>query len=228
MLTATSEGLLPAARATSGRMKRFCVVFVTMLMVTFFSLACTRVEVYRYQYDSKLDDVFIRQDVDFSRYRSAIIDDVSVWYPDKFAPSPENAEKAKSNLAKAQVLFRESISNALSDRFTLTGKPGKDVLRLHVEFVDLRAARSESDIPEDLARHEFNTKPGHITMIGQLFDSRSGELLMRVADLGKQRSEGGNGVVDWDAIASDFEYWASVFSAWTDRIGDTAPRAGSN
>ena len=94
----------------------------------------------------------------------------------------------------------------------------RNVLRLHVEFVDLRAARQDADVPGDLSRYEFRTRPGHITMIGQLFDARSGEQLARAADLGKQQSVGGDGLVDWDAIASDFEYWANVFSAWMDRI----------
>ncbi len=205
------------------KMKSFFVLLAMSLTVVVSSTACTRVEVYQYQYDSKLDDVFIKQGVDFSHYTAVMIDEVSVWYPDEFAPSPENAEKAKSNLAKAQVLFRETIGNALSDRYALSDKPGKDVLRVHVEFVDLRAARHDSDVPGDLARYEFKTKPGHITMIGQLFDSRSGEQLARAADLGKRQSVGGNGQVDWNAIASDFEYWASVFSTWMESTGETTP-----
>ena len=130
----------------------------------------------------------------------------------------ENAGKAQANLARAQELFRETIGMALSHRYTVTDKPGRDVLRVHIEFVDLRAVRQDAYIPGDLTRYEFRTRPGHITMIGQLFDASSGEQLARAADLGKQQSVGGNGVVDWDAIAADFEYWANVFSSWLDRI----------
>ena len=179
---------------------------------------CSTVEVYQYKYDSILDEVFVKQGVDFSRYKTVMIDPVSVWYPDEYAPSPENLERANSNLAKAQDLFHESIGNAISDSYAVTDKPGKNVLRLHVEFVDMRATKQDTDLPARLARYEFNTRPGHITMIVLLFDASSGEQLARAADLGKQQSAGGNGQVDWDAIASDFEYWASVFSAWLDSI----------
>jgi len=202
-------------------MNRNFGTFLISLLFAMISLSCTTVEVYQYQYDSTLDEVFIKQDVDFTRYNSLMIDQVSVWYPDAYSPSPENAAKVQENLAKAQDLFRESISTAVSDRYSVTDTAGKNVLRLHVEFVDLRAAQAKSDVPGDLTRYDFKTQPGHITMIGQLFDSSSGEQLARAADLGKQQSIGGDGRVDWEAIASDFEYWANVFSAWLNRVHGT-------
>jgi hypothetical protein len=200
-------------------MKSFSRLALITFLSTFALLSCsTTVEVYTYQYDSTLDEVFIKQGADFSKYNSVMIDQVSVWYPDAYAPSAENAKKVEANLAKAQELFQETMAQAFSDRYTVVDEPGENVLRLHVEFVDLRAAREDVDVPADLSRYEFKTKPGHITMIGQLFDSKSGEQLARASDLGQQQSAGGNGRVDWDAIASDFEFWANVFSSWLDRV----------
>jgi hypothetical protein len=180
--------------------------------------ACSTVEVYQHQNKSSLDDVFIKQGADFSGYTAVIIDDVSVWYPDEYTPSAENADKAKANLARAQILFKETIARSLSERYPVTDQAGRNVLRVHVEFVDLRALREGAAVPSELSRYDFNTRPGHITMIAQLFDSRSGERLARAADLGKQESVGGDGLVDWDAIAADFEYWAEIFSAWMDQM----------
>jgi hypothetical protein len=189
------------------------------LLMAFLIVGCSStVEVYQYQYDSTLDEVFVKQGVDFSQYKSVIIDQISVWYPDKYQPSPENLQAINENVDRAQYLFRESIIHALSDRFTVTEEAGKGVLRLHVEFVDLRAAEANEDVPGDLARYQFNTEAGHITMIGQLFDANTGEQLARAADLGQQQSIGGEGRVDWEAIASDFKYWANVFSNWLNTI----------
>jgi hypothetical protein len=198
-------------------LKRNLTIVLSVLAALIVS-ACTTVEVYQYQYDSTLDEVFVKQGVDFSRYDTVMIDKVSVWYPDKYAPPPERLEAINANLEKAQDLFRDSIINAISDSYAITDKPGRNVLRLHVEFVDLRAAEKDEDVPGDLARYQFNTKAGHITMIGQLFDAHSGEQLARAADLGKQQSIGGEGRVDWNAIASDFDYWADVFGAWLNRV----------
>ena len=189
------------------------------LTTSMFLTSCSStVEVYQYQYDSTLDEVFVKQGVDFSEYNSVIVDQISVWYPDKYRPSPENLQQITENLDRAQYLFRETIIHALSDRFTVTDRAAKGVLRLHVEFVDLRAAQLDEDVPGDLARYQFETKAGHITMTGQIFDAESGELLARAADLGKQQSVGGDGRVDWKAIGSDFEYWANVFSSWLNSV----------
>jgi hypothetical protein len=177
------------------------------------SACSSKVVVYEYQYDSILDEVFVAQDVDFTRYHSVIVDPISVWYPEKYTPSPENLRKVTENLDRAQYLFRETIIHSLSDRFTVVDQPGDGVLRLHVEFVDLRAAQRDEDVPGDLERFQFNTRAGHITMVGQLMDSRTGMQLARAADLGSQ-SVGGEGRVDWNTIGSDFKYWANVFSAW--------------
>jgi hypothetical protein len=200
------------------KMKNIIKVSLMAVIMVLTGVSCSTVEVYQYQYDSTLDEVFIKQGADFSRYKTIMIDPVSVWYPDEFAPPPEKREILNANLAKAQNLFCESISKAISDRYTVTSKPSKNVLRLHVEFVDLRAAKQATELPSALARYEFHTRPGHITMIGQMFDASSDEQLARVADLGKQQSVGGDGQVDWDAIASDFDYWANVFSTWLDKI----------
>ncbi|MFT5140132.1 MAG: hypothetical protein ACI9CB_001793 [Rhodothermales bacterium] len=200
-------------------MKSFSGPVLIALLSAIALLSCsTTVEVYKYQYNTTLDEVFIKQDADFNKYNSVMIDQVSVWYPDAYAPTAENAGKVEANLAKAQELFRETMANAFSGRYAVVDEPGEHVLRLHVEFVDLRAAHEKIDVPHDLSRYEFKTQPGHITMIGQLFDSLSGEQLARAADLGEQQSVGGNGLVDWDAIASDFEFWANVFSSWLDRV----------
>ena len=73
-------------------------------------------------------------------------------------------------------------------------------------------------IPADFPRKIFGAKAGHITLVVELIDSRSGEVLARAADLGKNESRGGNGVVDWDAIEADFRYWADILRTWLDKV----------
>ena len=200
-------------------MKKYSRNVFGCLFAALFLLSCsTTTKVYQYKYDSTLDEVFVKQGADFSPYTAVMVDQISVWYPDEYAPTPENASRVEENLAKAQELFRDAVRDALSDRFTISDVAGANVLRLSVEFVDLRAAEGKENIPSELNRNEFKTSPGHITMIGQLLDSTTGEQLARAADLGKKQSAGGNGKVDWDAIASDFDYWASVFAAWMDTV----------
>jgi len=204
------------------------VLIITSLFImipVFSGCGSSSVEVYEYQNESRLDHVYLKKGVDFSGYKSILIDAVSVWYPDVSAPSPENAAKAKSNLARGQALFKQMIDDALDDVYPLTDMPGANVLRIHAEFVDLRSIPPGGAIPSDFTRKKFRTEAGHITLVVELIDSRSGEVLGRAADLGKSESRGGDGVVDWDAIEADFRYWADIIRTRLDRVHRLGTRA---
>ncbi|MEM1411973.1 MAG: DUF3313 family protein, partial [Pseudomonadota bacterium] len=194
-----------------------CALSAGLLALTLAACA-PKVEVFSYQYDSKLDEVFIKKDVDFSVYEAVIVDQIEVWYPTEAEPSPENRARAEANLERARSLFREAINDALDDRYRVVESAGPGVLRLTAEFVDLRSVPAGGAVPAELERFEFRTEPGHVTMVARLLDARSGETLARAADLGKRASVGGDGKVDWDAVRYDFDYWAEVFAEWMDRV----------
>jgi hypothetical protein len=199
-------------------MNRKLALASIVLLCAGLQLACThQIQVYEYKSDFLLDHVFVKKGADFSRYQSIIFDEVSVWYPKDDRPSPEKIASVRANLAMTQEIFYSTLSSALADRYTIRTKPAKNTLRLEVQFIDLRALAPGSPVPADLARYVFRTQPGHITMVARLFDAKTGDLLARVADLGKRASAGGEAVVDWEAIASDIDYWARVFRAWLDQ-----------
>jgi hypothetical protein len=180
--------------------------------------ACTHtINVYEYRQDSVLDHVFIKKGVDFGAYQTIMFDEISVWHPKENGPSPERVAQVRANLAKAQEVFYQTMTAALADRYRIVQSPARNTLRVEVQFIDLRALPPDSPIPVDLQRLQFRTAPGHITMVARLFDARSGDLLARAADLGRQAIAAGEAVVDWEAIASDFDFWARIFRAWLDQ-----------
>lgn len=204
-----------SARARSTRPAAFLVALALALAAA----GCgPRVQVYSYQYGTQLDEVFIKKEVDFSTYDAVMVDKINVWYPTEAEPTGENRVKAEANLTRARALFRDAIRNALGDRYRVVQQPGPGVLRLTAEFVDLRSVPDGGAVPDELARFEFRTQPGHVTMVARLRDSQSGEVLARAADLGKKASTGGDGTVDWDAVRYDFEYWAGTFAEWMARV----------
>ena len=181
-------------------------------------VACTTTNVYQYQYESRLDEVFVKSGVDFTQYKSVIVGEVSVWYPTQTDEAGVDMERIRANIAKAEKLFHATITDVLDDDYPVTTTPGKGVLKVQAEFIDMRSIPEGGQVPAEFSRYEFAVKPRHITMIVRLSDSATGEVLARAADLGKEQSTGGDGFVDWDAIASDFEYWASIFREWMDEV----------
>lgn len=177
--------------------------------------ACTTVDVYEYQNESRADVVYIKQGVDFSRYNSVQIRAISVWYPNDAAHPDENV--SGRNIAKAQNLFKQVMIDELGDNYKVVDRPARDALWLHVEFVDLRSLNPGDPIPAEVRGKKFRTQAGHITLVAELRDSVSEEVLARAADLGRQ-SQGGPGIVEWDEIEADFRKWAVMLREWMDDI----------
>ena len=198
--------------------KQLSRFFNTVSLVLIVSACASKVEVFDYQPEARVDEAFIRQGADFSGYDAILIDSISVWYPNEAAPSPENADRAAANLERAENLFKQVIQDAIQEGYRLADKPGKDVLRFHVEFLDLRSIPAGGFVPLDIQQKKFKKAPGHITLVAELQDSKSGEVLARVADMGEKESKGGDGVVDWDAIEADFRVWGQMLRTWMDEV----------
>ena len=177
--------------------------------------ACTTVDVYEYQNESRADVVYIKQGVDFSRYNSVQIRAISVWYPNDAAHPDENV--SGRNIAKAQNLFKQVMIDELGDNYKVVDQPARDALWLHVEFIDLRSLNPGDPIPAEVSGKKFRAQAGHITLVAELRDSVSEEVLARAADLGRQ-SQGGPGIVEWDEIEADFRKWAVMLREWMDDI----------
>lgn len=192
---------------------RNCSILTTLLLLS--ACAASTVDVYEYQFDSRADEAYVKQGIDFSRYKSIQLRAISVWYPPEAASPDENV--ARRNLAKAQNLFRQVLIEELGGPYKIVDQPAQDAIWLHVEFIDLRSLNPGDPIPAQLSRMKFRTRAGHITLVAELRDSVSEEVLARVADLGRQ-SRGGDGIVEWDEIEADFRRWSVMLRDWMDDV----------
>jgi len=164
--------------------------------------------------DSSLDQAYVREGVDFSAYDALLLDAISVWYPEAAAPARENQPQAQANLARAQGLFREAIAAAVGDAYEIVEQAGPHVLRVHAEFVDLRALAPGEPVPEALRDYSFRVQAGHLTLVASLHDAASGRELARAADLSPRESHGDVLNVDWTRIERDLRRWAAIFADW--------------
>ncbi len=182
------------------------------------ALGCARVEVFQDLRDARLERVYLKQDVDFSRYTAVLVDPVSVWYPPGRGPDA-------TDLGTIERLYRDAMTAALADRYPLVTSPARRALRLHVEFVDLSGLAPDEEVPPALRRYRFPTAAGHLTMVGELSDAATGEVLARAADTGiGQLWVGGSGL-DRESLAIDFRRWARIFRNWMDEVTRSPPRA---
>ncbi len=159
-----------------------------------------------------LDFLYVRPAVDFTGYHNVIIDPVSIWYS---KDSALTAQEVESNLAELRLRFHGAFEQALENSgYEVVNVPGHDTLRLHVEIIDLRVNRATANANPWRDRFLFRVLPGYITLVAELADSTTGEVLLRMADL--DDSVGDRFTTDittaWENADVAFDMWSEMIS----------------
>ena len=161
---------------------------------------------------ASLDFLFVRPAVDLMAYRSVIIDPLSIWYSND---SVLTAQEVESNLEGLRLRFYGAFEQSLENSgYEIVDVPDRDALRLHVEIIDLRVNGTTANANPWRDRFLFRVLPGHITLVAELADSTTGEVLLRMADL--DDSVGGRFTTDivtaWDNVDIAFNMWSAMIS----------------
>ncbi len=168
-----------------------------------------------------LDYLFVRPAADSTRYRGILIDPLSIWYSNDSALT---AQEMESTLDELRLRFRGAFEQALENSgYEIVDVPDHDALRLHVEIIDLRVNGTTANANPWRDRFLFRVMPGHITIVAELADSTTGEVLLRMADLDDSVA---------DRFATDImTVWKNVdiaFDMWSAMIGQTISHGRSN
>ncbi len=164
-----------------------------------------------------------KPDMDLTPYTRFMLDPVEVAYQkdpgdrrrsgvagadDNFALSPSQMETLKG-------MFREAVVEALTkdDGYELTTEPGPDVLRITASLVDLVVR-----VPTQRGgrQRNFTRSYGLVTVILELRDSQSGEILARAGDRRDPTRNTSTNLARVSAtfVRSDtmrlFQYWADL------------------
>jgi hypothetical protein len=129
----------------------------------------------------------VKRDLDLSGYDAFILGPVEVAYQKDPAVRTPGSSDANYALTPRQMEtlkegFREEIERALTedDGYELVTEPGPNVLRLDAYLLDL-VVRFDREATAGRNR-QFTDSWGEVSMILELRDSQSGEILARVGD----------------------------------------------
>ncbi|MDJ0751803.1 MAG: DUF3313 family protein [Woeseiaceae bacterium] len=154
---------------------------------------------------SRLDEAFAKPDLDLSEYAKVMIATPDIAY-----------RKRSSELSDEQAVrmiryFHEAVTAELEDGgYSLVETAGTDVLLIEANIVDLMINRpTEPSIGRTTV---FTATSGEMTLIGELKDSTSGEILARFADRNRPRSYWSQSTVvsEWSEVRRAFKFWAGI------------------
>ncbi len=183
-------------------------------------------------------NAWAKPDADFARYEKVALRLVTVRYKRRpthtrmTSSGESNFALTPSQVERMQRYFRETFEAELggSGNFELVSEPGPDVLYVEASIIDLVVK-----VPTDTVSARdttFTTSTADMTLMLELFDSESGELLGRVVDRQDARQPGrssvndlymSNAVTDTDSVKRVFRRWARILRERLDLMRTAAP-----
>lgn len=148
----------------------------------------------------RLNAVFIRPGAaeDMGAFRNVILDPVHVSFASDFETGRRSGSVARRLNANDLAEIRASLADQflqifrdelLAGGYTLVEEPGADTLRVSAAIIDLFISAPEAAQPIGRSRI-YTTDSGRMTLVLELSDSVTGEILARAVDTQSGRSDG--------------------------------------
>ena len=161
------------------------------------------------------DEAQVRPGIDLSRYDAVKFDDIELAFrtPDRSKQEfPLSAEQKADFQAALQRAFEAEFSTMTSPR--LVSDAGPNVLRLDVRVQDIWARVPPRTAGRVGRAGVFLEALGEVTLVIEVFDSESGEILARAVDKaaleGAGMRDGSDMLTKWDGVAELCAHWAAT------------------
>ena len=146
---------------------------------------------------TRIDSVFVKPDADISGFTSVMLDPVQVsfasnWDPNQGVRNPArrlNASDVEAIQTGLATMFRETFSADIArSNFQLVEQAGPDTLRVSAAIVNLFV--TAPDTMSAGRSRTYTANSGQMTLVLELRDAVTGELLARAVDTQRGRQTG--------------------------------------
>lgn len=154
---------------------------------------------------TRFDVAFAKPDFDLSPYDKVLVAPVSIYY------KRDSFELTEKQVAKMEKYFFAALNDQLTEKgYEVVNTPGQDVLLVEASIADLYVNRPTE--PSIGRTKIFTASSGEMTLIGELRDSLSGEILVRFADRQQPRSHWAQStsVSEWSEVRRAFKFWTGI------------------
>ncbi len=172
--------------------------------------------------DRRIDHLFVLPDADFAQYSKVRIDPVDVSFSERWQPNGARGRSARRRLSDRDIEnikstvsteFRRTVADELMrGGYTIVDEDGDGVLRVVPMIVNLYITAPSAQTRPGARIYTANT--GHMSLVAELRDSVTGEILARVVDTQQGRRTGrlelASSVSNMADARRAFRQWATV------------------
>jgi hypothetical protein len=171
--------------------------------------------------DTRMSTIYADPDADLGVYNKIMLMDATVafkknWQRDlnrnssynaAFAVRDSDVERIKEDTA---TLFRDVFSKELVDGgYLIVDAPGADVLLVKPAIIDLDV--TAPDVKSSYAGQSFSESAGEMTLVLELYDSQTNDLIVRAKDRKRDLQKG---YMEWRTSVSNRAAAMRMMTAW--------------
>lgn len=178
-----------------------------------------------------LQSVYALPGARLADYSRVMLDPIEVAFRKDWDPRPGgwpvSAAERQRIRAELATLLRGEFVREIQNRgnYTVVGEPDENVLRVRAEIRDLYINAPDVDRPGRVTQYTLST--GEMTLVAELRDSVSGELIARVIDRRKDpeklQLERTTRIDNAEAARAAGRRWAEILHAQLDRARALMP-----
>ncbi|HEY5757247.1 MAG TPA: DUF3313 family protein [Steroidobacter sp.] len=177
-----------------------------------------------------IEAVYRRPGADFFQYRRLLIRDVDIAFSQGWERSQNSATRTWSSADSERIkrdlasLFASTVRRELEVEggYEIVKEPGQDVLEIRPSIIDLYINAPDLSRTEPGIVRRYTTDAGRMTLVAELRDSISGELLARAYD---KREDMRSTYWEWTTSVTNSQKAQLAISIWADALRDALDRA---
>jgi uncharacterized protein DUF3313 len=165
---------------------------------------------------SRLDEYYLRPGASFSAYRRVLVRPIEVTFRKDWLSEHRNVDASQGERLRAAFarLAKEELSRQFARKggYAAADAPGPDVLEIRASIVNLDIYAPEGK--DAGIRRDYVLRAGEATLVAELRDSQTGQLLARTVDRREMREypelQLANSVYNSDESRDLVGLWARV------------------
>jgi hypothetical protein len=178
-----------------------------------------------------LDAVYVRPGVEFTPYKSVMLDKVQIefaknWQKDiynnssgfKSKPTTEDMQEIKEGLAG--LMHEVFLEELTKHGYTVVDNPAEDTLHVRTAIIDLWVNAPDNSDPG--ITRTFTASSGAMTLVLEARDGPTGQLLARVVDGRSDETPAGR--LQWSTKASNTNAARLILQDWARKLRESLDR----